>query len=98
MPLKPPDRVALLFMAYWMYILQSESTGRFYIGHTNNLEDRIRRHNQGRTVANQSRGPWRLVHREEFPTRQAAAAREQAIKRRKSRTYILSIRATLPIG
>ncbi len=78
-------------MAYWVYILQSETTGRDYVGHTNDIEDRLRRHNEGRTEANKGCGPWRLMYREELSTRQAAAAREQAIKRRKSRLYIESL-------
>ena len=75
-------------MPYWVYILQSESTGRYYVGHTNTLEDRLRRHNEERTEANKGRGPWHLAYREEFPTRQAAVVRERAIKNRKSRAHI----------
>jgi len=48
-------------MEYWVYILQSESTGRYYVGQTHNLADRLVRHNSGRTAANRGRGPWRLV-------------------------------------
>jgi len=75
-------------MAYWVDILRSESTGRFYVGHTNDLEDRLRRHNEGRSQVTRNRGPWRLVHHEEYATKQAAVARERAIKNRKSRGYI----------
>jgi putative endonuclease len=59
------------------YILQSETTGRYYVGHTNNLEDRLRRHQAGRTASNRGRGRWRLPYRDEFPTWQAAAVRER---------------------
>jgi putative endonuclease len=72
--------VAFVFMAYWVYILRSEATGQYYVGQTNDLEDRIRRHNEGRTSVGRGRGPWRLVYREEFATRRAAVARERAIK------------------
>ena len=77
-----------MFMTYWVYILRSESSGRFYVGHTNDLEDRLLRHNEGRVQVTKNRGPWHLVYREEFPTREAAVARERAIKGRKSRGYI----------
>jgi predicted GIY-YIG superfamily endonuclease len=30
---------------FYVYILQSESTGRFYIGHTNNLDRQLAEHN-----------------------------------------------------
>ena len=85
-------------MAYWMYILQSESSGQYYVGHTNNLQDRLRRHNASRTLANKGRGPWRLVHSEEFTTRPAAAARERVIKAQKSRQYIESLCLMKSVG
>ena len=94
----PPERVAFMFMAYWVYILQSRSTGQYYVGHTNDLEDRLRRHNEGRTAVNKGRGPWRLVRQEEFASRQAAVARERAIKSRKSRGYIESLCSQSAIG
>jgi len=85
-------------MAYWVYILRSESTGRFYVGHTDDLGDRIRRHNEGRSEATRTRGPWKLAYQEEFSTRQAAAARERAIKNQKSRSYIERLCARHPVG
>jgi putative endonuclease len=81
-------------MIFWVYILQSEASGQYYVGHTSNLADRLRRHNASRTVANRGRGPWRLIHSEEFATRGAAAARERAIKAQKSRQYIATLCAT----
>ena len=66
-------------MVYWVYILQSETSGHYYVGQTHNLADRFARHNTGRTGATRGRGPWRLVYREERPTRQAAVIREQPI-------------------
>ena len=85
-------------MPYWVYILRSESTGRYYVGHTHNLEDRLRRHNEGRTEAIKSRGPWWIAYWQEFPTRQAAAARERAIKNQKSRKYIEILCSRSPVG
>ncbi len=45
-----------------MYILQSEKTGKFYIGSTGNLEDRLIRHYKGRSIATKQgdRGNWFL--------------------------------------
>ncbi len=85
-------------MTYWVYILRSESSGHYYVGHTNNLVDRLERHNASRTVANRGRGPWRLIHCEEFPTRPAAATRERAIKAQKSRRYIETLCAMKGVG
>ncbi len=72
----------------WVYILQSQSSGRFYVGQTDDLEDRLVRHNEGRVPATRGRGPWIVVYVEKHATRSLACQREQEIKKQKSRTYI----------
>jgi GIY-YIG catalytic domain-containing protein len=49
-------------MTFFVYILQSESTGRYYIGQTKNLEERVTYHNANYSKALRNRGPWKLVH------------------------------------
>ncbi len=73
---------------YYCYVLQSEKDGKYYVGHTRDLTDRLRRHNKGRVTSTKGRGPWTLVHSERFPTRTEAAQRERAIKNRKSKTFL----------
>jgi putative endonuclease len=75
-------------MGYNVYILQSVKDGSYYVGHTNNLEDRLKRHNEGRSRYTCGRGPWKLVYREVFDSRAEAMQRGQKIKRKKSRAYI----------
>jgi len=41
--------------------------GRLYIGRTDNLVNRLERHNSGDSRWTSSRGPWKLVLREEYP-------------------------------
>jgi putative endonuclease len=72
----------------FLYILQSESSGRFYIGSTDNLERRIEEHLRGKSLATRGRGPWRLVHSEKTATLGEARRRENEIKRWKSATMI----------
>ncbi len=75
-------------MTFWMYILQSEATQKFYIGSTGNLEDRLKRHNSGRSKYTKSGKPWRLVYCEEFESRSDAVVLENKIKSWKSRIKI----------
>ena len=75
-------------MAFHTYILRSLSTGRFYIGHTENLSKRIYEHNNNRTASIKSRGPWELYYSEEFITRIEALRRERQIKKMKSHARI----------
>ena len=63
----------------------------FYIGSTQNLDERLTRHNQGRSKFTKAKCPWHLVYSEEHPDRSGAMKREYAIKRKKSKDYIESI-------
>ncbi|MFI5056680.1 MAG: GIY-YIG nuclease family protein [Candidatus Acidiferrales bacterium] len=78
-------------MPFHTYILRSESTGQFYVGHTENLTKRIFEHNNNRTASIKNRGPWKLFYSEVFDTRNDAARRERQIKSMKSKKYIESL-------
>jgi putative endonuclease len=61
---------------------------QYYVGHTENLEDRIYRHVNSGSKATKKAKDWRLVYKEAFDTRSAAMNRETYIKRQKSRKFI----------
>ncbi len=71
-----------------LYILQSLSTGRFYIGSTADLERRLQEHQRGHSPATRGRGPWRLVYEESFSSLIEARRRELQLKRWKSARLI----------
>jgi len=71
-----------------VYILQSESTDRFYVGSTSDLNRRVSEHARNHTPSTRNRGPWKLVHREDFATLAEAHGRESEIKRWKSARLI----------
>ena len=73
---------------YYVYILFSQSTDRYYTGSTNNLERRIQQHNSGYSKYTKHGIPWKIVYVEEFNDRSSAMKREMEIKSKKSRTYI----------
>jgi putative endonuclease len=75
-------------MTYFVYILQSELDGGFYVGHTFDLKERIQRHNECRSLYTKGRAPWKLIYREVYGSRAEAMRREEEIKRTKSRKYI----------
>jgi putative endonuclease len=75
-------------MAYAVYVLQSDRDGSFYIGHTARLDERLRRHNEGRSPYTKAKIPWRVVYQEEYLTRSQAVKREQELKSKKNRAYI----------
>ena len=75
--------VASLFM-FTVYILKSLKNGKYYIGQTEDVVDRIKRHNSGRSKATKNFTPWEVVYSEEYLTRSLAFRREQEIKSYKS--------------
>ena len=64
----------------YTYIVEC-SDGSLYTGWTNNIEKRILAHNEGRGARyTRGRTPVKLVHLEEFETKEEAMSREFAIK------------------
>ena len=65
---------------FFTYVLRSLASRRFYTGHTDDIDDRIVRHNQGRVPATRKKGPWQLVFKKEFETRSEAVRFELYLK------------------
>ena len=81
---------------FTVYVLQSESTGKIYIGQTANLTKRLERHNKellynpkGYTAKN--KGPWKVKYQETAETREDAIKKEKYLKSHSGRNYIKSI-------
>lgn len=73
---------------YYLYILQSRSTGPYYIGQTQDIDERLRRYNSGGCRATRGRGPWEVVYSRSYASRSEAMAAERGLKRAKSRRVI----------
>ena len=68
-------------MAYYTYMVRC-SDNTLYTGYTNDLDNRIEAHNEGRGAKyTRGRGPVELVYFEEYPTKEEAMSREWHIKR-----------------
>jgi len=64
---------------YQVYILKNEG-GWLYVGHTGDLMERVKRHNNGEVRSTRNRGPFHLIYSEEFNTRSEAMRRERYLK------------------
>jgi len=73
---------------FYTYVLQSLSSDKTYIGQTQNLENRIKAHDEGKSPYTRGRGPWKLVYVEEFNTRAEAMEREKYFKTGKGRDFL----------
>jgi putative endonuclease len=65
---------------YFTYIIRSQKTGRYYVGSTKDVSERLARHNGGKNKSTKPGVPWELVVTEEYQTRQEAYRREFQIK------------------
>jgi len=68
---------------YCVYAIQSEKTGRVYIGQTDLLQKRLGEHNKDRVKSTKQETPWKLVAREYFEDRSDARWAESSFKRSK---------------
>ena len=75
-------------MPFYVYILYSVSADKYYVGQTEDLEDRIFRHNNSGSRFTKFTHDWQLIYTENFSTRSEAVKRESEIKNKKSRKYI----------
>ncbi|MBI3194721.1 MAG: GIY-YIG nuclease family protein [Ignavibacteriae bacterium] len=85
-------------MNYVVYILQSETTGKYYVGQTQDLFRRIKEHNNSESTSTKNGVPWKLVHLEEFGTRSEAVRREQQIKNRGVKRYLRDLETVAQSG
>ena len=75
-------------MKYCCYIIYSAKIDHYYIGHTENIDQRLTQHNSGVSSFTSKADDWIIVYRQEFETRKDARNREMEIKKKKSRKYI----------
>lgn len=73
---------------YYVYIIESLQSKRYYIGQTFDLEKRIERHNKGRNISTKAFRPWKLKWWKEFEKRADAIVVEKRVKGIKKREGI----------
>jgi len=63
----------------WVYVLENEQ-GKHYIGSCEDLELRLKRHNQNSVRSTKGKGLFRIVYKAEIATKTEARKRENEIK------------------
>ena len=72
----------------WVYILRSGRNGRYYIGHTTDIQRRLNSHASGKVKATRHLRPWTLAYLEQHANPAIARRREAYLKRLKSRKVL----------
>lgn len=65
---------------FYVYAIESDATGRVYIGQTEDVEKRIWLHNNGHVKSTSKDVPWRLIALEECDSREQARWCEKKLK------------------
>lgn len=73
---------------FFIYIIESTLSGKYYIGCTDNINRRLIEHNKGLSKYTRNKGPWVLKYSEEYENLSEARKREKQIKSWKKRKYI----------
>ncbi|MBU8892589.1 MAG: GIY-YIG nuclease family protein [Bacteroidales bacterium] len=73
---------------FYFYILYSTTTDQFYIGHTSDLQGRLKKHNSNHKGFTGKVNDWGIVYKESYQTKELAYARERQVKKWKSKVRI----------
>ena len=75
---------------YFVYAVHNQEAGKYYIGQTSNLDERLRMHNDHTFKSYTSRfeGEWKLIYKEMVSTRLEALKREKQLKSFRGREFI----------
>ena len=73
---------------YFVYILNSLSHKKSYVGITDNLERRLNEHNSGKHNYTKRYLPWELIYKEDYEFRIEARKREKYLKSASGRKFL----------
>jgi len=67
---------------FYVYVLKSKKDGNLYTGSTNNLDRRIKEHNEGKCFSTKTRTPFEIIYYEAYKSESDARKREHNLKLR----------------
>ena len=73
---------------YKVYVLKSENFGKLYVGYTEDIENRLIKHNSGSVRSTKAYRPYSLVYFEDFESKTTARKREIFLKSGQGREFL----------
>jgi len=73
---------------FFVYVLKSKKDGGFYTGFTDNLDQRIKKHNDGSVISTRTRKPFELVYLEGCKNKTDALHRKIYLKTSWGKRYV----------
>ena len=75
---------------FYIYVLQSLLDHDFYVGYSDNLKNRFKKHNDGKVESTKNRRPLKLIYYEACLNQKDAIHREKYLKTSWGKRYIKS--------
>lgn len=75
-------------MYYYTYVLRSKTDNHLYVGWTDDLQKRLKEHNDGHVESTKYRIPFDLIYFEACLSKEKAIKREKSLKTGFGRTYL----------
>ena len=73
---------------YSVYIIESESTGNWYYGSSQDPDMRLNQHNVNTNMSTKKRGPWKLIFIRPFTDKKKALIFERQLKKWRNKNFI----------
>ena len=70
---------------FYTYVLKSSINGDIYIGYSDDLKRRLKKHNDGRVLSTKINKPWILIYYESYKDKRDATKREKQLKSHKAK-------------
>lgn len=76
---------------FYVYVLKSLKYTKSYVGHTDDIDRRLEKHNRGYSTYTRRYRPWKIIYTEEYRTEKEAIAREKYYKSHAGRIKLKKI-------
>jgi putative endonuclease len=73
---------------FYVYIIESKTSAKWYYGFTERPEERIKEHNGDHHHYTANKGPWKLIFLREFENRYEALQFEKRLKKLRNKKFI----------
>ena len=75
----------------FVYILYSEVRKKYYVGQTNEIHQRLQRHNSAKVKSTKTGVPWNLIKVIQVTSRSEAMSLEERIKKRGIERFLIDL-------
>jgi len=76
---------------YYVYVLYNKAKNFIYIGYSEDLRQRVKEHNSGKSKSTKYYIPLEVIHYEAYRSKKDAKRREEYLKTNRGRTTLMTM-------